>query len=174
MNQGTNGTKAPVSSAVNPMAIAAIAAASAPSWTARAVPIAWAAKPKVKLCTNGLCTRISLNRAPAINTPDIPVNAAEIAAKDPIPPIASLAGIDTGMVADFAAIEEMMVLLPPNAQAISAVDIIATILPTISAATKGHHNLLIVGICIYNGIAIATVAGPINNCMPLVDCAYGS
>src|SRR5699024_11726413 len=107
---------------------------------------------KVKLGTNWFDTRISLNRAPTINTPDIPVNAAEIAAKDPIPPIASLAGIDTGMVGDFAAIEAMMVLLPPNAQALSAVDIIATILPTINAATKRHYNLLRVAICIYNGI----------------------
>src|SRR5690625_1961620 len=128
-------------------------------------------QPQGKACTSGLCTRISLNIAPAINTPDIPVSAAEIAAKEPIPPIASLAGIDTGMVADFAAIDAIIVRLPPNAQAITAVDIIATTLPTISAATSGHHSLLIVGMCIYSGIAIATVAGPINSCIPLVDWA---
>src|SRR5690625_1828231 len=118
------------------------------SRTSRAEPIACAAWLNRMRCTNGSRTRINLKTAPAINTPEIPVIAADMAANEPMPPMASLAGIDTGMVADLAAIEAIIVRLPPNAQAISAVDKIATILPTIRAATSGHHNLLIVGICI--------------------------
>ena len=142
----------------------------------RAVPMAWAVRPRAKPCTAGSRTRSKRMHRPLSITPATPVTATATAASEGSPPKRSAIGRAMGMVADLGAKDTSVCQLPPSTQAMPMAPVKPTTHPTSSATAMGRHKALMRWRWVYSGTPSATVAGPIKNvshCTPARYCAYG-